>query len=86
MEPFPKLFPSRCSARHRRRRLIFAAIYAVLVAALIWPIYPLVSGVEPLIFGLPLSLGFIVLVLLAMFAAQIWLFLGEEERPGGAAK
>lgn len=81
MERGLKLFPSSSSVRHRRRRMIFAAIYAVLVAALVWPIYPLASGIRPLIFGLPLSLAYIVLVLLAMFALQIWLFLGEEERP-----
>lgn len=79
MERGLKLFPSHRSARHRQRRLIFAAIYALLVLALIWPVYPLASGIRPLIFGLPLSLAYIVLVLLAMFAAKLWLFLGEEE-------
>lgn len=79
MERGLKLFPSHRSARHRQRRLIFAAIYALLVLALIWPVYPLASGIRPLIFGLPLSLAYIVFVLLAMFAVQIWLFLGEEE-------
>lgn len=81
MERGLKLFPSHRSARHRRRRLIFAAIYALLVLALIWPVYPLASGIRPLIFGLPLSLAYIVFVLLAMFAAKLWLFLGEEEAP-----
>ncbi len=81
MERGLKLFPSGSSPRHRRRRLIFAAICAALAAALVWPIYPLASGIRPLILGLPLSLAYIVIVLLLMFAVQIWLYLGEEERP-----
>jgi hypothetical protein len=55
-------------------------IFAALTAALVWPVYPMFSGIRPLIFGLPLSLAYIVIVLLAMFAALIWLYLGEEER------
>lgn len=81
MERGLKLFPSHSSARHRRRRIVFAVVCLVLGASLIWPIYPLASGIRPLIFGLPLSLGYIVIVLLAMFAALIWLYRGEEERP-----
>lgn len=81
MESGLKLFPSGSSPRHRRRRLVFAAICALLTAALIWPVYPLASGIRPLILGLPLSLGYIVIVLLLMFAALIWLYRGEEERP-----
>lgn len=80
MERGLKLFPSHSSARHRRRRIVFSAIFVVLAAALVWPIYPLASGIRPLILGLPLSLAYIVIVLLAMFAALIWLYLGEEER------
>lgn len=81
MERGLKLFPSGSSARHRRRRIVFAAVSVLLSAALIWPVYSLASGIRPLILGLPLSLAYIVIVLLAMFAAQIWLYLGEEERP-----
>lgn len=80
MERGLKLFPSHSSARHRRRRIVFAAVFAILTASLVWPIYPLASGIRPLIFGLPLSLAYIVIVLLAMFAALIWLYRGEEER------
>jgi polyferredoxin len=75
-----KLFPDRSSARHRRRRLIFLAIYGALFASLIWPVYPLFAGARPLVLGLPLSLAWIVLVLSLMFAALLWLFFGEEPR------
>jgi polyferredoxin len=80
MERGVKLFPSRSSARHRRRRIAFLVVFVALTAALVWPVYPLFSGIRPLILGLPLSLAYIVIVLLLMFAAQIWLYLGEEER------
>jgi len=80
MERGLKLFPSNSSPRHRRRRIVFAAIFFALSAALIWPVYPLASGIRPLILGLPLSLAYIVGILLLMFAAQIWLYRGEEPR------
>ncbi len=82
MERGIKLFPSRCSARHRRRRIAFSIFFALLSVALIWPVYPLAGGIRPLLFGLPLSLAYIVIVMGLMFAALIWLYLGEEERPG----
>lgn len=80
MERGLKLFPQRSSERHRRRRLIFLAVFVVLTLALIWPVYPLFSGIRPLILGLPLSLAWIVIDLALMFAALVWLFLGEEPR------
>lgn len=82
MERGIQLFPSRSSARHRRRRIVFSVLLLVLSSALIWPVYPYFGGIRPLIFGLPLSLAYIVIVMGLMFAAQIWLYLGEEERPG----
>lgn len=82
MERGIKLFPSRSSARHRRRRMVFLVLVLILTAALVWPVYPFFGGIRPLLFGLPLSLAYIAIVMGLMFAAQIWLYLGEEERPG----
>ncbi len=72
------LFPPGTDPRRKRRRLLFAAVYLLVTAALVWPVYPLFSGIRPLILGLPLSLSWIVLVLAVGFAALLALYLGDE--------
>ena len=42
-----------------------------------WPIYPLFSDVHPLVFGIPLSLFYLVLVITAVFSVMLSLFLWE---------
>ncbi len=79
--PVPKglvLFPPDASPGHRRRRLVFVVILIVTALALIWPVYPVFSGLYPLILGLPLALAWIVLCLAVMMAALIWLYRSEE--------
>jgi len=88
-EPLPLglvLFPPGSSARHRRRRVAFLAVYLVLVAALVWPVYPYFSGVLPLILGLPLSLAWVVIVLVAGFGALLALYLSEDDDARSAGR
>lgn len=73
------LFPPGTSPGKRRRRILFVAAYLLVTASLVWPIYPVFSGIHPLILGLPLSLAWIVLALLAGFAAVLALYLTEDE-------
>ena len=75
-----QLFPPGSSARHRRRRLTFLALWLGVVAMLTWPIYPRFAGTSPSFLGLPLSFAWVLLALAVMFFALLWLFLGEEER------
>ncbi len=80
-EPLPRglvLFPPGTSPGKRRRRLVFAAVYLVVAAMLVWPVYPVFSGVFPLILGLPLSLAWVILALAVCFAALVALYLTEE--------
>lgn len=63
---------------HRRRRWTFAALYALVAAMLLWPW----STSPRLVLGLPVALVWVIVALTVMFAALIWLFLGEE--PDGA--
>ena len=79
--PVPKglvFFPPDTSPGHRRRRLLFVGILMTVAAALVWPVYPLFSGIFPLILGLPLSMAWIVLWLTVVFAALGWLYRSEE--------
>ena len=71
------LFPPDTPPRRRRQRLVFVAILIVTALALVWPIYPMFSGIYPLILGLPLSLAWVVLWLAVMMTALIWLYRSE---------
>ena len=71
-------FPPNTPPGHRRRRLVFVAILIVAALALIWPIYPMFSGIFPLILGLPLSLAWVVLWLAVVMATLGWLYRSEE--------
>lgn len=75
------IFRSGTDPAKRRRRGIFLAVYVLAAVLLIWPVYPLFSGIRPLIFGLPLSFAWVVMVLGVMFGALLWLYRGEGEDP-----
>ena len=84
--PVPKglvFFPPDTPPGHRRRRLLFVVILMTAAAALVWPVYPLFSGIFPLILGLPLSMAWIVLWLTIMLVALAWLYRseGSHSRP-----
>lgn len=75
------LRPGSTPVRRRRRR-IFLAIFAVVFAALLWPIHAAVAArVFPLVLGLPFSFFWVVLLLSVQFFALLWLFLGEKDEP-----
>ncbi len=76
-----QLFPPGTDPGKRRRRLIFVAICFAITACLIWPIYPLFSGVQPLILGLPLSFAWVVMDLALIFVALLWLYKSEDPDP-----
>lgn len=46
--------------------------------ATMWPVYPLFSGIEPIVLGMPLSLFYLVVVIGAVFSVMLALFLWEE--------
>ncbi len=81
-EPIPTglvLFRAGTAPARRRRRVIFVAIYLVVAALLVWPIFPMFSGIRPMILGLPFSLAWVIIALSVMFAALLWLFRSEDQ-------
>ena len=80
MDRRPRIFPSRLSRRERRVYRGVTLFFVALFAALIWPVYPLFSGIRPMILGVPLSLAYVVLLVLASFGALLGLFLWEGRR------
>jgi len=53
------------------------AIFILLQLGLIWPVYPLFSGIEPMILGLPLSFAWIIFMLIGCFLLLLWYFLSD---------
>ena len=72
------LFRPGTDPAKRRRRQIFLGIYVLVAVLLVWPVFPLFSGIRPLILGLPLSFAWVVLALTVMFGAIVWLYRAEE--------
>ena len=50
----------------------------VALAALIWPVYAIVGGIEPRVLGVPFSLAYLVLVVGTVFTVMLCLFLWED--------
>ena len=70
--------PGTDPAKTRRRR-VFLGVYLLAALLLVWPIYPLFSGVRPQVLGLPLSFAWVVMVLGLMFGALLWLYRHEGD-------
>jgi len=73
-----------------KRKRIFAVIIILIQIALIWPVYPLVADIYPLILGLPLSFAWVVGLLIASFLTLLWYYLTDpaveskpSDKPGG---
>lgn len=76
----PRIFPSHLSGVER---LVYRAVtlfFVALFAALLWPVYPLFAGIRPLVLGVPLSLAYVVGLLLLGFVVLLALFVWEGRR------
>lgn len=85
-----RFFPSSMPARERRIYGAVAAVFGLAFVASMWPIYPLFSRIRPLVLGIPLSLAYLVALLLVCFFSLLALYrwesrhgrLVEDEGPG----
>jgi len=76
----PRIFPSHLSPRERVVYRVATLFFVVLFFALIWPVYPRFAGIRPLILGMPLSLAYVVGLVLVSFFGLLALFLWEGRR------
>lgn len=57
----------------------YAAVFSVLaLLALIWPVYPFFSRINPMVLGMPFSLFYITGVIITVFSVMLALFLWES--------
>lgn len=76
----PRIFDSRLTRGERRVYGAVLAWFVVVTAAMLWPLYVPLSRVRPFVFGLPLSLAWLVALLVASFLVALALFYWEERR------
>lgn len=76
----PRIFDSRLDKRARRVYGAVTAWFLLATAAMLWPLYVPFARVRPLVLGLPLSLAWLLGILLASFCVGLGLLLWEERR------
>lgn len=81
-DPRPRLVPSGLTPGERRVYGAVTAFFVVVFFALMWPVYALFSGIRPMILGLPLSLFYLVVILVLSFVVLLALFAWEGRREG----
>ena len=84
----PRLFGSHLNAAQRRVYGAVLVFYLFAFAAMVWPVMTLFNHVRPLVLGMPFSLFFVAVVVVASFLVQFALFRweqrqGEAEPPEG---
>ncbi|MYF77633.1 MAG: hypothetical protein F4174_10000 [Acidobacteria bacterium] len=62
----------------RRHRIGFWVAFAVLLLSL-WPLYPWIAGIRPLVLGMPFSMFWLVLMIAAVFFTFLSLFMKDRE-------
>ncbi len=54
-------------------------IAVVILAGSIWPLYPLIGGIEPRFFGMPFSMFWLALMVAAVFLTFLRIFRADRE-------
>jgi len=60
---------------------ILIGILVCIQLSLIWPIYPLFSGIHPVILGLPFSIVWVLICLLVSFTSLLVFYVWEHKSP-----
>ena len=58
----------------------FVVFLMLIQLSLIWPIYPLVGSIEPIVFGMPFSIAWILFCLLLSFFGLLAFFIWENQK------
>lgn len=62
----------------RRHRIGFWVGMAVLLLS-IWPLYPWIAGIRPLVLGMPFSMVWLILMIATVFFTFLSLFVKDRE-------
>lgn len=76
----PRFVPREMPRGRRRVYLAVTAFFLVVFAALIWPVYPVFASARPFVLGIPLSLAYVIALLLVAFGVLLGLYVWEGRR------
>ena len=57
---------------------IVASFFVLVLGAMMWPIYPFFSRIHPMIFGMPFSLFYLIILITVSFLVLLGLYLWES--------
>ena len=75
-----QLFSPDAPPQYKQKRIIFVVIVFLATLGLIWPLYPLFSNIYPMIFNLPFSLGWLIILLFITMSALTWLYRSDNRK------
>ena len=58
----------------------FVVFLVLIQLSLIWPIYPLVGSIEPVVFGMPFSIVWVLVCLSLSFSGLLAFFIWENQK------
>lgn len=76
----PRFVPRDLPPGPRRVYLAATVFFVAVFVALVWPVYPNFASVRPFVLGMPFSLVYVVILLVAAFGALLGLYLWEDRR------
>lgn len=75
-----RLFPSDLTPGERRVYGAVLAFYLATTVGLVWPAYAAFADIRPLVLGVPFSLFYVVLWVVASFLVLLGVYLWEDRR------
>ncbi|MEO1021505.1 MAG: hypothetical protein AAFW89_03100 [Bacteroidota bacterium] len=66
------------SSKKRNRTYVLVTILGLVQLCLIWPVFPLFGSPDPFIFGFPLNVAWVILMVLIAFVALLTFFVLEH--------
>lgn len=63
----------------RRRHVVGFAVGVVVLVLSLWPLYPWIAGIEPVILGMPFSMVWLCLMIATVFATFLAVFVKDRE-------
>ncbi len=75
-----RIFSTLLPPAERRVYKAVTAFFVALFFAMIWPVYPVFSRIEPRLLGIPFALLYLIILLVLGFCVLLSLFLWEDRK------
>ena len=75
-----RVFSTQLSKSERRVYGAATVAFFAIFLATMWPVYPLFSRIRPFVFGVPMSLVYLLVLVFAGFFSLLALYVWEDRR------